>query len=55
MATNTSSTLSNQYQNFFSKKLLSYAVEALVLDQFGEKAPLPAKAGHKAITMFRYG
>ena len=55
MATNTSSTLSNQYQNFFSKKLLSYAVEALVLDQFGEKAPLPAKAGHKAISMFRYG
>jgi N4-gp56 family major capsid protein len=55
MATNTSSTLSNQYQNFFSKKLLTYAVEALVLDQFGEKAPLPAKAGHKAISMFRYG
>ena len=55
MATNTSSTLSDQYQNFFSKKLLTYAVEALVLDQFGEKAPLPAKAGHKAITMFRYG
>jgi N4-gp56 family major capsid protein len=55
MATNTSSTLSNQYQNFFSKKLLTYAVEALVLDQFGEKAPLPAKAGNKAITMFRYG
>ena len=26
-----------------------------MLDQFGEKAPLPAKAGHKAITMFRYG
>ena len=55
MATNTSSTLSDQYQNFFSKKLLTYAVEALVLDQFGEKAPLPAKAGHKAISMFRYG
>jgi len=55
MATNTTTTLSNQYQNFFSKKLLSYAVEALVLDQFGEKAPLPAKAGHKAISMFRYG
>ena len=55
MATNTTSTLSNQYQNYFSKKLLTYAVQALVLDQFGEKAPLPAKAGHKAITMFRYG
>ena len=55
MATNTTSTLSNQYQNYFSKKLLSYAVQALVLDQFAEKAPLPAKAGHKNITMFRYG
>lgn len=55
MALNTSSTLSNQYQNYFSKKLLSYAVEALILDQFAEKAPLPANAGHKAITMFRYG
>ena len=55
MATNTTSTLSDQYQNYFSKKLLSYAVQALVLDQFAEKAPLPAKAGHKAITMFKYG
>ena len=55
MATNTSSTLSNQYQNHFSKKLLSYAVQALVLDQFAEKVALPAKAGNKAISMFRYG
>jgi len=51
----TTTTLSNQYQNYFSKKLLSYAVQALVLDQFAQKAPLPARAGHKAITMFRYG
>ena len=55
MATNTTTTLSNQYQNYFSKKLLSYAVQALVLDQFAEKAPLPAKSGHKAISMFRFG
>ena len=55
MATNTTTTLSNQYQNYFSKKLLSYAVQALVMDQFAQKAPLPARAGHKAITMFRYG
>tara|TARA_R110002050_G_scaffold1079_3_gene7436 strand:- start:1130 stop:2191 length:1062 start_codon:yes stop_codon:yes gene_type:complete len=54
MATNTTTSLSNQYQNYFSKKLLSYAVQALVLDQFAEKAPLPAKAGHKAISMFRF-
>ena len=57
MATNTTSTsgLTDQYQNYFSKKLLTYAVQALIMDQFAEKSPLPAKSGHKAITMFRYG
>ena len=50
----TDTTLAYQYQNYFSKKLLTYAVQALVLDQFGSKAPLPAKSGHKAITMFRW-
>jgi N4-gp56 family major capsid protein len=56
MATNvtTDAALANQYQNYFSKKLLTYAVQALVLDQFGSKAPLPAKSGHKAISMFRW-
>jgi N4-gp56 family major capsid protein len=54
MALNTTSSLSGQYQNYFSKKLLTYAVQALVLDQFGEKTPLPAKSGSKAISMFRF-
>ena len=56
MATNvtTDAALANQYQNYFSRKLLTYAVQALVLDQFGSKAPLPAKSGHKAISMFRW-
>jgi N4-gp56 family major capsid protein len=56
MATNvtTDAALANQYQNYFSKKLLTYAVQALVLDQFGSKTPLPAKSGHKAISMFRW-
>ena len=56
MATNvtTDAALALQYQNYFSKKLLTYAVQALVLDQFGSKAPLPAKSGHKAISMFRW-
>ena len=54
MATNTTTTLSGQYQNYFSKKLLTYAVQALVLDQFGSKTPLPPKSGHKAISMFRW-
>jgi N4-gp56 family major capsid protein len=50
----TDADLAVQYQNYFSKKLLTYAVQALVLDQFGTKAPLPAKSGHKAISMFRW-
>jgi N4-gp56 family major capsid protein len=56
MATNvtTDAALANQYQNYFSKKLLTYAVQDLVLDQFGSKSPLPAKSGHKAISMFRW-
>lgn len=51
----TSSTLSSQYQAYFSKELLSYAVQALVLDQFAKKAPLPKQNGNKSITMFRFG
>ncbi len=54
MALNTTTSLSDQYQNYFSKKLLTYAVQALVLDQFAQKTPLPAKSGHKAISMFRF-
>jgi len=34
---------------------MTYAVQALVLDQFAQKSPLPAKSGHKAISMFRFG
>ena len=54
MALITTTSLSDQYQNYFSKKLLTYAVQALVLDQFAQKSPLPAKSGHKAISMFRF-
>ena len=55
MPITSSSTLSTQYQNYFSKELLSYATQALVLDQFAKKAPLPNKHGNKTITMFRFG
>ena len=54
MARNTTSTLSDEYQNYFSKKLLTYAVQALVLDQFAMKTPLPPKSGHHTISMFRF-
>ena len=55
MAVTTSSTLSGQYQAYFSKELLKYATQALVLDQFAKKAALPKQAGNKSITMFRFG
>ena len=55
MAVTSSSTLNSQYQAYFSKELLSYAVQALSLDQFAKKADLPKQAGNKSITMFRFG
>lgn len=51
----TSSTLSGQFRAYFSKELLSYAVQNTVLDQFAKKAPIPRNGGNKSITMFRYG
>ena len=41
-------------QDYFSKKLLEQTLKTIVLDQFAFKAPLPAKAGHKAVRFFRY-
>lgn len=49
------STLSNQFRNFFSKDLLRYAVQDLKMAQFARKAPVPKKVGAKGITMFRFG
>ena len=50
-----SSTLTNQFQNFFSKELLSIVQQETILDQFSMKAPIPKNNGNKAITMFRFG
>ena len=50
-----SSTLTNQFQNFFSKELLSIVQQETILDQFGMKAPIPKNNGNQAITMFRFG
>lgn len=49
-----SSTLSGQFRNYFSKELLNYAVQELKLYQFAQKAAVPKKAGAKGITMFRW-
>ena len=51
----TSTTLTNQFQNFFSKELLSIVQQETILDQFAMKAPIPKNNGNKAITMFRFG
>jgi N4-gp56 family major capsid protein len=50
-----STTLSGEFRAHFSKKLLSYAVQNLVLNQFATKAPIPKNSGAKSITMFRWG
>jgi N4-gp56 family major capsid protein len=51
----TSTTLTSQFQNFFSKELLSIVQQETILDQFSMKTPIPKNNGNKAITMFRFG
>jgi N4-gp56 family major capsid protein len=53
MAVTTSTTLSNTYQKYFSKKLLDHAVDELRLNEFALEAELPKNAGSKIITFFR--
>lgn len=53
MATNTTSTLLNEYQKYFSKQLLEHAIQLTVLDQFGLKQGLPRKKGATTISFFR--
>ena len=53
MAANTTTSLSNQYQRYFSKQLLDHAVDTLVLNQFARKSDLPQGLGSKTIRFFR--
>jgi N4-gp56 family major capsid protein len=55
MPVTTSTTLTNQFQNYFSKELLSIVQQETILDQFSMKAPIPKNNGNKAISMFRFG
>lgn len=50
-----SSTVSGQFRNEFSKKLLKKVEQLTVLDQFAEKSPIKRNGGSKGITMFRWG
>mgnify|MGYP006097080179 CR=1 FL=1 len=49
------SSIQNQYQTYFSKQLLDYAVQALRKAEFAQTAPLPRNSGSKSIRFFRFG
>ena len=53
MTTATSGLSSAQVAFVFSKKLLDYAKQRLVMDQFGDKAPFPKGAGTKTLRWLR--
>lgn len=53
MGATTTSTLANEYQKYFSKKLLTTQIQLTVLDQFALTRPLPKNVGAKIISFFR--
>lgn len=53
MSTTTSTTLSNTYQGYFSKKLLGYAEQLLRLNEYAAQDDLPKNVGSKTISFFR--
>lgn len=55
MSNITTTVLSNEYQNWFSKELLKYAVQELRLNEFAEESSLPKNVGGKSVSFFRYG
>jgi N4-gp56 family major capsid protein len=55
MPVTNSTALTNQFQNYFSKELLSIVQQETILDQFAMKAPIPKNNGNQAISMFRFG
>lgn len=55
VSTTNPASIANQYQTYFSKQLLDYAVQALRKAEFAQTAPLPRNAGAKSIRFFRFG
>jgi N4-gp56 family major capsid protein len=47
------STLQNQYQRYFNKKMLEHQQYTLQLDQYAMKADLPKEAGARYVSFFR--
>lgn len=50
----TSGNLSPQYQKYFNKKLLAAVIPEIHLNESAEMYDLPADAGAKSVSMFRY-
>jgi N4-gp56 family major capsid protein len=55
MSNNTTSTLSGQYQTYFSRQLLDYAIQELHLNEYAVEADLPKNVGSKKVTFTRFG
>lgn len=53
MAIMTTSSLSQEYQTYYTNKLLAHAVQLTVLDQFADQVPFPKNIGSKAIRFFK--
>ena len=54
-STSNPSTMADQYQTYFSKQLLDYAVQSLRKAEFAQTAALPKNAGAQSIRFFRFG
>ena len=55
VTTTNPSSIADQYQTYFSKQLLDYAVQALRKAEFAQTTPLPRNSGSKSIRFFRFG
>jgi len=59
MPVTTSTTLTNQFQTYFSKELLTLVQQETTLDQFAMKNPIPKNQGYagagQKLAMFRFG
>jgi N4-gp56 family major capsid protein len=49
------SSIADQYQTYFSKELLDYAIQSLRKAEFGKTQSLPKNSGAKSIRFFRFG
>jgi len=54
LSTTNPASIADEYQTYFSKQLLDYAVQGLRKAEFGKTAPLPKNAGAQTIRFFRF-